>query len=62
MILTLNAALTTGRISLPASVAQLDVGLTTDQEIAGSIPAGPATFFHADMIIKYFLWSFSPFC
>ena len=29
-----------------ASVAQLDVHLTGDQEVAGSTPTGPATFFH----------------
>ena len=32
--------------NMPASVAQLDVCPTGDQEIAGSIPAGSATFFH----------------
>ena len=42
-------------------VAQLDVGLTGDQEVAGSTPAGSATFFHGYLIMKYFLQSFSPF-
>ena len=29
-------------------VAQLDVGLTDDQEVAGLTPSGSATFFHGD--------------
>ena len=40
--------------------AQLDAGLTGDQEVAGSTLAGSPTFFHEDFIIKYFLRSFSP--
>ena len=39
-------------------------GLTGDQEVAGSSPAGLATFLWI-LIVKYFLWSFSlfsPFC
>ena len=43
------------------SVAQLDGHPTGDQEVAGSNPAGSATFFHGDLIMKYFLQSFSPF-
>ena len=31
--------------NLPASVAQLDMCPTGDQEVAGSTPAGSATFF-----------------
>ena len=46
---------------MPASVAQIDARLTVDQEVAGLTPAGSATFFGRDMILKYFLWSFSPF-
>ena len=34
---------------------------TGDQEDAGSTPAGSATFFGGDLIMKYFLRSFSPF-
>ena len=45
----------------PASVAQLDVRPTGDQEVTGSTPAGSATFFRGDLILKYFLRSFSPF-
>ena len=45
----------------PASVAQLDARPTGDQEVAGSTPAGSATFFRGDLIMKYFLWSFSSF-
>ena len=45
----------------PASVAQLDARPTGDQEVAGSNPVGSATFFREDLIMKYFLWSFSPF-
>ena len=32
------------------------------REVAGLFPAWPATFFRGDLIMKYFLWSFSPFC
>ena len=46
---------------LPALVAQLDACLTGDQEVAGSTPAGLATFFLGDLIMKYFRQSFSPF-
>ena len=45
----------------PASVALLDTHSTSDQEVAGLTPAGLATFFHGDLIMKYFLRSFSPF-
>ena len=45
----------------PASVAQLDARPTGDQEVAGSTPTRSATFFHGDLIMKYFLRSFSPF-
>ena len=38
----------------PASVAQLDVRPTRDQEVAGLNPAGSATFFPGDLITKYF--------
>ena len=43
---------------MPASVAQLDVHLTGGQEVVGSTPAGLATFFCRDLIMKYFLGSF----
>ena len=33
---------------VPASVAQLDARTTGDLEVAGSIPAGSATFFRGD--------------
>ena len=46
---------------MPASVAQLDVGQTGNQEVAGSTPAKSAIFFRGDLIMKYFLRSFSPF-
>ena len=46
---------------LLALLAQLSAHRTGDQEVAGSTPAGLATFFRADLIINYFLWSFSPF-
>ena len=39
---------------------RLDVCPTGDQEVAGSTPASSATFFRGDLIMKYFLWSFSP--
>ena len=44
-----------------ALVAQLDARLTGDQENAGLNPASLATFFRGDLIMKYFLLSFSPF-
>ena len=44
-----------------ASVAQLDSRPTGDLELASSTPAGSAKFFRGDLIMKYFLWSFSPF-
>ena len=45
---------------VPAMVAHLDACPTGDQKAADSVPAGFATFFR--LIMKYFLWSFSPFC
>ena len=44
-----------------ASVAHSDGHLTGDQEVTGSTPAESETFFHGDLIMKYFLQSFSPF-
>ena len=46
---------------LPDSVAQSDARPTGDHEVAGSTPAGSATFFHGDLIMRYFLRSFSLF-
>ena len=48
--------------SWPDSVAQLDARPTGDQEAADSTPTGLATFFQGNLIMKYFLLSFSPFC
>ena len=45
----------------PVSVAQLDVRPTDELEVVGSTPARSATFFRGDLIMKYFLRSFSPF-
>ena len=45
----------------PASVDQLDARPTGDHKVAGSTPAGSATFFRGNLIMKYFLRSFSPF-
>ena len=42
-------------------LAQLDARPTDDQEIAGLTPTRSATFFRGDLIMKYFLRSFSPF-
>ena len=36
------------QLVLPASVAPLDAHPTGCQEVAGSTPAGSATFFHGD--------------
>ena len=41
-------------------MAQLDVRPTGDKEVVGSTPTRSATFFCGDLIMKYFLWSFSP--
>ena len=49
-------------VILPALMAQLDARPTGNQEVAGSTPAGSATLFRGDLITKYFLLSFSPFC
>ena len=48
-------------VNVPAPVAQLDARPTGDQEVAGSNLVGSATFFREDLIMKYFLRSFSPF-
>ena len=45
-----------------ASVAKLDAGLTGDQEVAGLILARSWNVLSWRVIMKYFLWSFSPFC
>ena len=39
--------------------AKIDGRWTGDQEVVGWTPAGLATFFRGDLIMKYFLWSFS---
>ena len=39
-----------------------DVNPTGHREIAGSMLAESATFFHGNLTMKYFLQSFSPFC
>ena len=44
-----------------ASVAQLDVCPTGDQHVAGSTPAEFGNILSWKLIMKYFLWSFSPF-
>ena len=44
-----------------AGLGGSDARPTGDQEVAGSTPAGSATFFCGDLIMKYFLRSFSPF-
>ena len=41
-------------------MAQLAAPLTGDQEVAGFTPTGSASFFRGDLIMKYFLQSFSP--
>ena len=45
----------------PTLMAQLDARPTGDQEVAGSTPAGSPALFRRDLIMKYFLRSFSPF-
>ena len=44
-----------------ASVAQLDVHLTGEEEVVGLTPTESATIFLGDLIMKYFLRSFCPF-
>ena len=46
---------------MPSSVAQSDAGLTGDQEIVDSISTGSGNILSWRFIMKYFLWSFSPF-
>ena len=44
-----------------ASLAQSAVRPTGDQEVVVSIPAGLGNILSWRLIMKYFLWSFSPF-
>ena len=44
----------TYRNQAPASVVQLDSRPTSNQEVAGSIPAGSAIFFRGDLTMNYF--------
>ena len=44
-----------------AMVAQSDVGLTGDHEVAGLIPAGSDNILSWRLIMKYFTRSFSVF-
>ena len=41
---------------MPASVAQLDVYPTGDQEVAGLIPLRSGNILLRRLIMKYFLW------
>ena len=45
-----------------ASVAKLDARQTSDQEVAGLLLAKLGNILLWRLIMKYFLWSFSPFC
>ena len=45
----------------PAAVSQLDARPTGDQEVAGSTPTRSATFYRGELVMEYFLRSFSPF-
>ena len=45
----------------PALVAQSDARPAGDQEVAASIPTGSGNIHFERLIMKYFLWSFSPF-
>ena len=45
----------------PALVARLDARPTGDQEVAGSTPAKVGNILWWRLIMKYFLWSLSPF-
>ena len=46
---------------LASSVTQLDARLTGDQEVVGLTPAEVCNIRSWRLIMKYFLWSFSPF-
>ena len=46
--------------SFKVFLAQLGASLTANQGVTGLSP-GPATFFHSDLVMKTFLWPFSPF-
>ena len=48
-------------ISRPALVAQLNARPNGDKEVTDSTPAGSATFFRGDLIMKCFIRSLSPF-
>ena len=63
-ILILNPLFTTAadNIIKPASLGQLDVRPTGDQEVVGSTPAEVGNILSWRLILKYFLRSFSPFC
>ena len=54
--------LTERALSLNASLGGSDARLIGDQEVVGSTVAMLVAFFRGDFIMKYFLWSFSPFC
>ena len=44
-----------------ALVAQMDARPNVDQEVAGSIPTEVGNILSYRLIMKYFLWPFSPF-
>ena len=46
---------------MPTSVAQSEVRPTSDQEVAGSFPAGSSNIRSWKLIMEYFLRSFYPF-
>ena len=50
----------TAYVAFRILLALLDVRPTGNQGVAGSTRAGSATFFRRDLIMKYFLRSFSP--
>ena len=43
-------------------MAQSDVRPTGDQEVAGSVSAVSGNTLSLRLVMKCFLWSFSPFC
>ena len=47
---------------MPALMAQSDAPPTGDQEVIDWIPMGYCNILLWRLIMKYFLWSFSPFC
>ena len=60
-VTTLDFLFASTHTSLPTSVAQLGERPIGDQEVADLTPAEASNILSWRLIMKYFLWSFSPF-